>query len=50
MKKVLTDRGIGKLVAPAGGRVEVLDAKMPGLALRVTRRPPAAGMNSKRKR
>ncbi len=31
----MTDRGIAKLVAPARGRLEVLDTKMPGLALRV---------------
>jgi integrase len=37
MKTVLTDRGIRKLVAPEQGRREVLDAKQPGLALRVTR-------------
>ena len=36
MKLALTDRAIKKLVAPPGGRLEVLDAKMPGLALRVT--------------
>src|SRR5262245_33082773 len=38
MKVALTDRGIGKLVklASAGRRLEVLDTKMPGLALRVT--------------
>ncbi len=36
MKLVLTDRSIRKLVAPEPGRLEVLDAKQPGLALRVT--------------
>ncbi len=35
MKVALTDRAIAKLVAPATGRLEVLDTKMPGLALRV---------------
>ena len=35
MKDALTDRGIAKLVAPTKGRVEVLDRKMPGLAIRV---------------
>lgn len=35
MKDTLTDRGIAKLVAPERGRLEVLDTKMPGLALRV---------------
>ena len=35
MKLALTDRSIAKLVAPEGGRLEVLDTKMPGLALRV---------------
>jgi hypothetical protein len=36
MKVALTDRAIKKLVASPGGRLEVLDTKMPGLALRVT--------------
>jgi integrase len=35
MKVALTDRAVAKLVAPAGGRLEALDAKMPGLAIRV---------------
>ena len=36
MKTILTDRAVTKLVAPERGRREVLDAKMPGLALRIT--------------
>jgi hypothetical protein len=38
MKVALTDRGIARLakLASAGRRLEVLNTKMPGLALRVT--------------
>jgi hypothetical protein len=38
MKTTLTDRAVARLVPPKQGRLEVLDAKMPGLALRVTPR------------
>jgi len=53
MKLALTDRAIKKLVAPPGGRLEVLDAKMPGLALRVTpsghKRGPSYGTRGARR-
>jgi Arm DNA-binding domain len=36
MEKInLTDRAVAKLVAPERGRLEVPDAKMPGLVIRV---------------
>src|SRR5207247_5017387 len=36
MKATLTNRSVAQLVPPTAGRLEVLDAKMPGLALRIT--------------
>jgi len=36
MRRNLTAAAVGKLVAPATGRVEIFDAIMPGLVLRVT--------------